>query len=132
TDALFLFALVHVLFVDELVDLGDVAAHVNGLEDFRRLSASFAPEPFAPPWGIDAAVIRRIAHELAAAPTAAVYGRIGTCTQEFGTLASWLVDVLNVCTGNLARPGGAMFTRSATSTGSNGAGKGRGVTFGRR
>ena len=30
-----------------------------------------------------------------------VYGRIGTCTQEFGTLASWLVDVLNVLTGNL-------------------------------
>ena len=42
---------------------------------------------------------------------AAVYGRIGTCTQEFGTLASWLVDVVNVLTGNLDREGGAMFTR---------------------
>ena len=42
-------------------------------------------------------------------PRAAVYGRIGTCTQEFGTLASWLVDVLNVLTGNLDREGGAMF-----------------------
>ena len=35
----------------------------------------------------------RLARELAAAPTAAVYGRIGTCTVEFGTLANWLVDV---------------------------------------
>ena len=51
-----------------------------------------------------------MARELAAADSAAVYGRIGTCTQEFGTLASWLVDVLNVLTGNLDREGGAMFT----------------------
>jgi anaerobic selenocysteine-containing dehydrogenase len=54
-------------------------------------------------------VIRRLARELAAAPTAAVYGRIGTCNQEFGTLASWLVEVLNVLTGNLDRAGGSMF-----------------------
>ena len=54
-----------------------------------------------------------MARELAAAERAAVYGRIGTCTQEFGTLASWLVDVLNVLTGNLDREGGAMFTEAA-------------------
>ena len=132
TDALFLFGLVHVLFAEDLVDLGDVAGHVSGLDDVRRLASSFAPETVAPVCGIDAATIRRIARELAAAPSAAVYGRIGTCTQEFGTLVSWLVDVLNVCTGNLDRPGGAMFTRSATSTAGDGSGKGGGVTFGRR
>ena len=46
-------------------------------------------------------------------PPACVYGRIGTTTAEFGTLTSWLVDVLNVLTGNLDRPGGAMFTTAA-------------------
>src|SRR5262249_28417595 len=61
-------------------------------------------------------VIRRLARELAAAPRAAVYARIGTCTQEFGTLASWLVDVLNVLTGHLDEPGGAMFTKAATGS----------------
>jgi anaerobic selenocysteine-containing dehydrogenase len=133
TDALFLFAIVQVLFAEDLVDLGDVATHVNGVDDVRRLAVSFTPEAVAPACGIDAATIRRVARELASAPTAAVYGRIGTCTQEFGTLASWLVDVINVCTGNLDRPGGAMFTRAATASGSNdGTGKGRGVTFGRR
>ena len=74
-----------------------------------------------------------MARELAAAPAAAVYGRIGTCTQEFGTLASWLVDVLNVLTGNLDREGGAMFPLAAAGH-SNGAGEpghGRGVRFGR-
>jgi anaerobic selenocysteine-containing dehydrogenase len=54
-----------------------------------------------------------MAHELARAPRAAVYGRIGTTTQAFGTLASWLVDVLNVLTGNLDRAGGAMFPQAA-------------------
>jgi anaerobic selenocysteine-containing dehydrogenase len=52
---------------------------------------------------------------LAAAQRAAVYGRIGTCTQEFGTLASWLVDVLNVLTGNLDREGGVCFPRGAAT-----------------
>ena len=83
--------------------------------------------------GIDASTIRAIARELAAAPRAAVYGRIGTCTQEFGTLSSWLVDVLNVLTGNLDREGGAMFPKAAAgarnTTGTPG--HGRGVRFGR-
>jgi anaerobic selenocysteine-containing dehydrogenase len=133
-DALFLFALVQVLFNDGLVDLGPVAVYVNGVDEMRELAQEFTPERVAPACGIDAATIRRIAHELVAAPTAAVYGRIGTCTQEFGTLASWLVDVLNVCTGNLDRPGGAMFTLSATGGANSGGnpGKGRGVAFGRR
>jgi anaerobic selenocysteine-containing dehydrogenase len=134
TDALFLFALAHVLFAEDLVDLGEVASYVDGVDEVRRLAVEFTPEVVASACGIDAATIRRIARELAAAPTAAVYGRIGTCTQEFGTLASWLIDVLNVCTGNLDRPGGAMFTNAATSTSTAGdaTGKGRGVTFGRR
>ena len=73
----------------------------------------FTPEAVAGACGIEAGEIRRMARELAAAERAAVYARIGTCTQEFGTLASWLVDVLNVLTGNLDREGGAMFTRAA-------------------
>ena len=74
-----------------------------------------------------------MARELAAAPTAVVYGRIGTTTQEFGTLASWLVDVLNVLTGNLDSAGGAMFPLAAVGA-ANAAGqpgRGRGVRFGR-
>ncbi len=134
TDALFLFAIVQVLFDDGLVDLGTVAPFVNGLDEVRALAGQFPPERVAPACGIDAETIRRVARELAAAPRAAVYARIGTCTQEFGTLASWLVDVCNVCTGNLDRPGGAMFARPATGGVNTGGttGKGRGVTFGRR
>jgi anaerobic selenocysteine-containing dehydrogenase len=133
TDAHFLAALAHVIFDDGLVDLGTVAEWVSGLDEVRDLVAPFTPEIVAPVCGIDAGTTRRIARELAAAPAAAVYGRIGTCTQEYGTLASWLVDVLNVITGNLDRPGGAMFAKPATGPSTTGApGRGRGVRFGRR
>ncbi|MGZ6645287.1 MAG: molybdopterin oxidoreductase family protein, partial [Solirubrobacteraceae bacterium] len=133
TDALLLFALVHVLFAEGLADPGALAGLVDGLDTVRELAAGFAPADVAAATGIAAAEIERMARELAAAPTAAVYGRIGTTTQRFGTTASWLVDVLNVLTGNLDRPGGAMFPKPAAgSSNTSGApGRGRGVKTGR-
>jgi anaerobic selenocysteine-containing dehydrogenase len=95
--------------------------------------AAFTPEAVAARCGIDADTIRTLARELANTERACVYARIGTCTQEYGTLASWLVDVLNVLTGHLDMPGGAMFAKSAAFA-SNTAGKsgiGKGVTTGR-
>ncbi|HJP66767.1 MAG TPA: molybdopterin dinucleotide binding domain-containing protein, partial [Actinomycetota bacterium] len=134
TDAQLLFAMVHVLFEEDLVRPGRLAEHTSGIDDVRTLAEPFSPEAVEGVTGIAAGEIRRLARELAAAERAVVYGRIGTCTQEFGTLASWLVDVLNVLTGNLDRPGGAMFTKPATG-GSNTAGtagRGKGARFGRR
>jgi anaerobic selenocysteine-containing dehydrogenase len=132
-DAHFLFALVHTLFAEGLVSPGKLAEHIDGLEQVRTLAEPFAPERVATTCGIDAPAIRAIARDLAAAPRAAVYGRIGTCTQEYGTLSSWLVDVLNILTGNLDREGGAMFPKAAAgsrnTTGTPG--HGRGVRFGR-
>ncbi len=114
SDAFFLFALVQTLFEEDRVRLGRLEEHVSGVEQVRTLAKDFAPEAVAGVTGVAAATIRRLARELAGAERAACYGRIGTCTQEFGTLASWLVDVVNTLTGNLDRPGGAMFTRPAT------------------
>ncbi|WP_301175327.1 molybdopterin oxidoreductase family protein [Actinomadura geliboluensis] len=114
TDAFFLMALVHTLFAEDLVASPEhLAGRVNGLDDLRALAVDFAPERVTPVTGIPADVIRRTARELAGAGRAAVYGRIGTCTQAYGTLNSWLVDTLNVLTGNLDREGGAMFPRPA-------------------
>ena len=99
-------AMVRVLLDEGLVDLGDVAPYVDGLDRLGPALAAFGPDDVAEVTGVEAATIRRLARELAAAPSAAVYGRIGTTTAEFGTVASWLVDVLNICTGNLDRPAG--------------------------
>jgi anaerobic selenocysteine-containing dehydrogenase len=118
SDPFLLAAMVRVLLDEQLVDLGDVAPYVDGLERLGPALAAFGPDDVADLTGVDGSTIRRLARELAAAPRAAVYGRIGTTTAEFGTVASWLVDVLNICTGNLDRPGGAMFTTPAVA-GSN-------------
>jgi anaerobic selenocysteine-containing dehydrogenase len=133
TDAVLLFAVVHVLFEEGLVapDLGGVAEHVAGLEHVRELADGFSPEGVASHCGVPADEIRALARELAAAPTAAVYGRIGTSTVEFGTIGSWLVDVINVLTGNLDRPGGAMFPLGAVMPAPRPAGPGKGFTTGR-
>jgi anaerobic selenocysteine-containing dehydrogenase len=109
TDAALLLAIVQVLFSDGLVDLGDIADLVIGVDAVEGAARRFTPEAVAETCGVPAATIRRIAYELAAAPSAAVYGRIGLCNQEFGTLASWLIDVVAILTGNFDRPGGTMF-----------------------
>jgi anaerobic selenocysteine-containing dehydrogenase len=128
TDAILLAAMACTLIEEGLADPGPLAEHLNGLDEVTRLVRAFPPERASELCGVPAGDIRRMARELAAAPRAAVYGRIGTCTQEFGTLASWLVDVLNALTGNLDREGGAMFARAAAaqknSSGNGGAGKG--------
>ncbi len=134
TDALLLLALVQVLLGEDLATPEPrLVAIAAGVDELGALAEPFSPEAVAPVCGIEAETIRRIARELAAAPSAAVYGRIGTCTQEFGTLASWLVDVVNFLTGNLDRPGGAMFPLGAAghSNAAGAPGRGRGARFGR-
>ncbi len=113
TDAAFLLALVHTLFEEGLVDLGAAAGRVGGLDEVQATARAFAPEAVAGFCGIAAGTIRRIARELAAAQSAACYGRLGTCVQEFGTLATWGCDLVNILTGNLDRPGGVMFPTPA-------------------
>jgi anaerobic selenocysteine-containing dehydrogenase len=134
TDAYFLAAVAHTLLAEGLADPGRLRDHVTGWETLEALVADFTPEQVAPKCGIVGATTGGVARELAGAPRAAVYARLGTCAQVFGTLASWLVDVCNVLTGNLDREGGAMFARPAAGSANTGGepGVGRGVRFGRR
>lgn len=111
TDALFLLGLLHTLYGEDLARPGRLHSALRGEEELRRLAADFAPERTATATGIPAGEVRAIARELAAAPTAAVYGRVGVCTQEFGGLSSWLINAVNIATGNLDNPGGVMFSR---------------------
>ncbi len=68
TDPALLLAVVHVLFDEELVDLGELADHVNGVDEVRALAADFPPEIVAAHCGVAADEIRALARELAAAP----------------------------------------------------------------
>ncbi|MCJ1679685.1 molybdopterin oxidoreductase family protein [Streptomyces sp. APSN-46.1] len=131
SDALLLAALAHTLLDEKLAAPGTLAEQTEGLGELAAALESFTPEAVAPACDLKAAEIRVLARELAAAPTAAVYGRIGSCTVEYGTLASWLVDVLNILTGNLDRPGGALFPLSATDRAPRPPGPGKGFALGR-
>jgi anaerobic selenocysteine-containing dehydrogenase len=112
-DALFLLAIVHTLFATGRARPGRLAAFTDGVEAVAAVARDFAPEAVAGATGVPAETIRRLAAEFADAPSAACYGRVGVSTQEFGGLACWLINVVNVLTGNLDREGGAMFPRAA-------------------
>jgi anaerobic selenocysteine-containing dehydrogenase len=113
TDVLLLLALLHVVFEEGLTRLDQLAPFTKGVETVRTLVAEFPPARVAPITGIDADRIRVLAREFAAAESAVCYGRIGVSTQEFGGVCQWLINVLNIVTGNLDRAGGAMFTLPA-------------------
>ncbi|MET0660778.1 MAG: molybdopterin-dependent oxidoreductase [Steroidobacteraceae bacterium] len=115
-DSVLLFAIIHVLFEENLYRLGRTQGVVKRLDELRAAAAKFPPERAASITGIDAAVIRRLARELAAAPSAAIHGRTGTCTQRFGSVAGWLIDAVNILTGNLDRAGGMLFSGGGIPT----------------
>jgi anaerobic selenocysteine-containing dehydrogenase len=109
TDAALLLAVVQVLFEEGLVDLGGLDDLLVGVDEVEQVAALFLPERVAETCQIPAGRIRELAREIAAAEHGVVYGRIGLCNQEFGTLASWLIDVVNILTGSFDVPGGLMF-----------------------
>ena len=132
TDAYFLLAIVHAVLEGPDLRLGRAEGLVDGLDRVRERVRDLSPETVADRCGIGADVIRGLARDLRETERAACYGRIGTTCQEFGTLASWAVDLVNVLTGNLDVPGGAMFARPAAGLGQNrapGTMGGRGVAL---
>jgi anaerobic selenocysteine-containing dehydrogenase len=86
---------------------------VDGLDDVREAVAGFSAETMSPLCAVPAEQIRQLARDFAAAPTAVCYGRMGVSTQAFGTLCHWLVQLINLVTGNLDRVGGALCTEPA-------------------
>jgi anaerobic selenocysteine-containing dehydrogenase len=132
-DVYFLLGIAHALFDEQLVNLGRLAEHTLGLAEIEAAVRPFAPETVAARCGIGAATMRELARTLAGTRHAAVYGRIGTCTQQFGTLCSWLIDAINVLTGHLDEDGGSMFPKAAAfAANTRGApGTGRGIVSGR-
>ncbi|MCZ4548506.1 molybdopterin-dependent oxidoreductase [Gordonia rubripertincta] len=110
TDALFLLGVLSAIATEGLTRRDRVPEVVDGLDEMLTLTADYGPDVVATACGIDAELIRTVARGFAGAPSAVAHSRIGTCMQEFGTLANWLVEVLTIVTGNLDRPGGAMFS----------------------
>lgn len=113
SDAFLLLAMVNTLFAEELVKPGRLEEFTDGIEMMRSVSGGFTPEMAEGLTGISAVDIRRLTREFAEAESAVCYGRIGLSTQKFGGLCQWLINAVNILTGNFDRAGGAMFTAPA-------------------
>jgi anaerobic selenocysteine-containing dehydrogenase len=112
-DPYLLLGMLHTIFSDGNAQLGRLTGRCDGLPQLRALAARWSPQQAAPFAGVEAETIARIAREFAASPSAVAYGRVGVCQQQTGSLTSWLINALNVVTGNMDSPGGAMFPKAA-------------------
>ena len=130
-DAALLLGMLNVIFAEGLDRPGRLAAFTDGMDRLGAIAARYSPERVAARAGVAPDAIRALAREFAGAPSAVCYGRVGISTQEFGAIASWLVVALNVVTGNLDRPGGAMFTTPAADVVAQSARRGSLGSFGR-
>ncbi|MFB4297418.1 molybdopterin-dependent oxidoreductase [Actinomadura sp. NTSP31] len=108
-DARLLLSMLNVIFEEGLEDRAACARQASGAEELRTLAEGFAPEDTEAHSGVPARTVRELARDLARAERAVVYGRTGTCLGRHGTLTAFLIDAVTQVTGNLDRPGGAVF-----------------------
>ncbi len=113
SDVLLMLALIHTVFEENPDSPGRLNRFMDGFETLRSVTADFPPEKVASAIGIGADDVRGLAREFSRAESAVCYGRLGTCTQKFGSVTSWLIVAFNIITGNLDRRGGSMFTKPA-------------------
>lgn len=133
SDAWLLGAMLRVIFDEGLEDRAAIAKTSRGIEMLREMVSgdTYTCEEAARRTGLEADQIRGLARDLATARTAAVYGRIGTCRGRNGTLTVFLLDALNIVTGNFDRPGGSLLGKSLTPPAFNKAADTFGKHFGR-
>lgn len=115
-DAALLLSIIHVLFEEDLVSLGRLAEFVSDVDQVEQAVGRFAPERVEEYTGVGSVTVRELARGLATASSSCVYGRMGTTTTRFGSIGSWAIDIINILTGNLDRPGGTMFPKAATGS----------------
>lgn len=113
SDAFLLLAFINVLFAEDLIGLERLAEFTDGLDAMREVAKRCSPEDAEKETGIPADDIRRLVREFAESGSSVCYGRVGLSTQGFGGLCQWLINAINILTGNFDRPGGAMFTAPA-------------------
>ena len=113
TDLYFLLAFLHVLYRDNYIKLEALRPHLKGEEDFAKWVKPFSPVAVEGITGIDAADIERLVQEFTTSPTAVIYGRMGLSTQPHGGLCNWLINTINIVSGNFDKAGGMMFPSPA-------------------
>jgi len=113
TDALLMLGILHTLFDENLIESGRLSPHFEGIAEIQLVCSDYSPESVAALTGIHCSEIKELARKLATTPRACLFGRMGTSTQEFGGMTTWLIYVVNILTNHLDERGGLMFTKPA-------------------
>lgn len=108
SDAWFLLVLMQEVLALGAPKLEAYAGRVSGLHEALAAIRAVDTSAVAERTGIARSDIARLAREFRAAPRAVAYGRMGVSVQAFGSLCQWLIQLLNLVTGNLDREGGAL------------------------
>jgi formate dehydrogenase len=111
TDVYLLLAMLHAIAHENGIDLGPAKAIARGVDELVAVAAPWTPERVAPITGIDASKIRELARAYQSADGAALYMSTGVNMGPFGSVAYWLLQGLNLITGNIDRRGGLLVPR---------------------
>lgn len=124
TDVYFLIGIIQEIIKNGWIKQGHLDSVTKNLDEFLTSIPDIELETISSITGISSANIQRIAKEFSQAESAVCYGRMGACTQKFGGTVHWLINMVNIITGNFDAPGGAMFTSPAFDTLANSQTKG--------
>ncbi|MCK7594638.1 molybdopterin-dependent oxidoreductase [Pseudomarimonas salicorniae] len=108
TDAWFLIALLQAMQRRSAPRTEAYAGRLAGFEAAMKAVAAIDVGDTAARCGIGQQSIEAIAGDFLDAPRAVAYGRMGLSTQDHGTLCQWLLQLINLFSGNLDRPGGSL------------------------
>ena len=84
-----------------------------GVANLKSAIQSYTPETVSTITGIPTETIKNLVQDILNAKNAVVYGRMGVSVQAFGGVCQWLINCINIFTGNMDSEGGAMFTQPA-------------------
>lgn len=113
TDAYLLAAMLHIIFRDGLANPGRLSAHIRDMQALEAAIKPFTPHFAEQLTGVSVGVIEELTRSFCSHERAVLYGRMGLSTQPHGGLCQWLINVINIVTGNFDRAGGMMFPNPA-------------------
>ena len=116
SDGFLLLAMAREIFNNGWVRTGHLTDHITGLDLAKQAVQTFTPELAQAHTGVSAEVIVQLAHDLVHTENSVIYGRLGISVQEFGAICQWVIQLLNIISGNLDMPGGSTFSLPAADT----------------
>ena len=114
TDIYLLLAILHEILSDNKQSrFANLPIDSEAVSELKLVIQNYTPEAVSNITGISVEIIKSLVNDILTAKSAVVYGRMGVSVQAFGGVCQWLINCINIFTGNMDSVGGAMFTQPA-------------------